>query len=184
MIISLYISLLLRFINNIINWNLTNYNIIFINSSSSENESDSSIYKDELNKSLKRKRDETSENEEESEEDDEATLSNLKDDIKDIVDALALDKKLPENQKNKNSYVNKLITEKGYAEFFDEESGNTNVRDGLKDLYKELISEVRGIEKRKNQDSSITNQEKSQTPGDFVSEKQETEISSMFDDIE
>ena len=60
-----------------------------------------------------------------------------------IKSAEQLDKKLPEEKKNNNSYINELIVD--FPEFFDADSGNTSIDESLKNIRDYITSEQKSL---------------------------------------
>lgn len=121
----------------------------------------------ESNKSLKRKaeylgpsdeQEDEQEDEEENEEKNEEenveendvhkNVENIKNELKEVYDAIKLDKLLPVDKKQKNRHLSDI--KENYPSFFDEDSGNTD-KEGLQQVREFLSDELKS---HKSQQSS------------------------------
>lgn len=146
------------------------------------------ILKNQFNKTTKRKADELdsdsdSDNEQKNNEISESleNLDDIKNTLKQVENAIILDKQLPENHKSNNSHLKPIQEE--FSSFFDEDSGN-NIQQGLKEVKDYLNQEKKSLEKLLQQCSYTNQPSEKQKPNEYIDEQISTEMPNIFDDSE
>ena len=144
------------------------------------------ILKNQFNKATKRKAyelDSDSDKEQKNNEISEISesLDDLKNTLKQVENAIVLDKQLPENHKSNNSHLKPIQEE--FTSFFDQDSGN-NIQQGLKEVKDYLNQEKKSLEKLLQQCYHTNQPPEKQKPNEYLDEQISTEMPSIFNDTE